>query len=251
MQHSISQVQVFCTNEYGRFKIINGNRQLNEKKIKRIILDIESGIDVLQYYPITVKEVKDRLEIIDGQHRFYISKKLKRQIHYILMEEDRSLPDIAKINSNTEKWKTADFINCYIQQGNENYKMLQEFMDKYGFNSTVSIKLLQAGNPGTESGLFNYGHDFQRGLFKVQYPEVAYQTAEKCKSFEPFLHWRDRNFIIAIFRIDAAGKVTIEDLLSRYKKNPDKLQRQPGFKEYIFQLESIYNIGKQNRVVIY
>ena len=251
MQHTESQIKIHFSSDYGRFKFLNGNRELNEVKIKRILRDIADGIDVLQYYPIQVREHNDRLEIIDGQHRFYISKKLKRPVHYILMKQDRQLSDIAKINSNTEKWKTKDFINCYIQQGNNNYQVLQDFMDKYNFTATVSIKLLQVGNPGTESGLLNIGHEFQRGQFKVKFYDMATLIAEKCKLFEHFSSWRDRNFVIAIYRIETAKKVCIEDLVIRYHKSPEKLTRQANFKEYIFQLEQLYNIGKQNRVVIY
>jgi hypothetical protein len=250
LQHTLSTVMVFQTSEYGRFKMLQGNRELNEAKIKRIIRDIESGIDVLKYYPIQVTERNGRLEIIDGQHRFFIAKKLKREVHYIIMKEERQLPDIAKINSNTEKWKTKDFINCYIQQGNNNYEQLQWFMDTYGFTVTVSIKLLSKGDPGTESGIGD-SQDFQRGLFKVEFFDKAIEVAEMCKKFNAFQHWKDRGFIIAIYRISQTGKITVDELLEKYKKHPDMLKKQAGFKDYIFQLESLYNRGRQARVVIY
>jgi hypothetical protein len=251
MQHIPSTVEVFFTAEYGLFKMINGNRQLDERKISKIIRDISDGIDVLKYYPIQVSEKNGRLEIIDGQHRFFISKKLKRPVYYIILKEERQLTDIAKINSNTEKWKVKDFINCYIQQGNPNYQMLQDFMDKYSFSSTLAIKLLQLGNPGTESGLLSIHQTFQRGEFEVTFLQDAVDIAELCKLFEPFPHWRDRGFVIAIYRISQAQKINIPDLAARVQKNPERLTRQSGFKEYIFLLEQIYNIGKQQRVIIY
>lgn len=250
LQHTLSTVMVFQSEEYGRFKMLLGNRELNETKIKRIVRDIEEGIDVLKYYPITVVEKKGRLEILDGQHRYYISKKLKRPVHYIVMKEERELPDIAKINSNTEKWKTKDFINCYIQQGNKNYELLQQFMDTYPFTVTVSTKLLANGNPGTETG-FHDGQQFQRGRFVVEHWEKAIEIAKLVKQFEEFPVWRERGFIIAIFRIHEAKKVDVKEILEKCKKYPDMLKKQAGFKEYIFNLESIYNKGRQIRVVIY
>lgn len=250
VQHTLSNIVVYHSKEYGLFKMINGNRALNENKIKRIIKDIESGIDMLAYYPIQVVENDGRLEIIDGQHRFYISKKLKRPVHYIVLKKAIELPDIAKVNSNTEKWKTVDFINCYIQQGNDHYKKLQEFMDLYGFAATTSMKLLSSGNPGTESG---YGgtHDFQRGGFQVTHWEDAVHIAEKCRCFEDFDYWTDRGFVIAIYRIIKAEKIEFDALLSQYKKHSEMLVKQSGFKEYLFNLESIVNKGKQIRITIY
>lgn len=250
LQHTLSQVMVFQSTDYAHFKMISGNRQLNESKIKRIIRDIEAGIDVLAYYPITVVEKQKRLEIIDGQHRFYIAKKLKRSVHYIVMQKTIDLHDVAKINSNVEKWKTSDFINCYIQQGNEHYKKLQEFLDTYDFSPTVSIKLLQNGHPGTESGL-GTNNDFQRGYFAVKYWDEAVKIADSCKLFSQFKYWKDRGFIIAIFRIMDAGKITLDELLQKYQKYPDMLTKQSGFKDYLFCLENIFNRGKQIRIVIY
>ncbi len=250
INHTVSPVAVFMSSDYAHFKMITGNRQLDERKIKRIMKDIESGVDVLRYYPIQVVEKNRRLEIIDGQHRFYITKKLKRPVHYIVLQNALELPDIAKVNSNTEKWKTKDFLNCYIQQGINDYSRLQEFMDSYGFSPTVSIKLLQNGNPGTESGLGG-AQDFQRGLFKVNHWAKALEVAEACKRFKQFHFWKDRGFIIAIYRIMEAKKIDLDELLQKYQKFPDMLTKQSGFKDYLFCLENIFNRGKQIRVVIY
>jgi hypothetical protein len=250
IQHKPSPIMVYMSSDYGLFKMINGNRELNELKIKRIIRDIDAGIDVLQYYPIQVSEKGKRLEIVDGQHRFYISKKLKRPVYYILLQNALELPDIAKVNSNTEKWKTRDFINCYMQQGNKNYEQLQEFIDRYGISATVSIKMLQDGNPGTEAGLANV-HDFQRGLFKVNKWNEAVALAETCKAFNSFPFWKDRGFIIAIYRIIQAKKIDVGELRKKHEKYPDMLKKQSGFKDYLFCLKNIYNRGKQLREVIY
>jgi hypothetical protein len=231
--------------------MIAGNRQLNESKIKRIIRDIESGVDVLKYYPITVVEKSKRLEIIDGQHRFYIAKKLKKPVHYIVMLQAIALPDVAKINSNVEKWKTTDFINCYVQQGNDHYKKLQDFLDTYKFSPSISIKLLQNGNPGSEEGLLGDMNAFQRGHFEVKYWDEAIKISESVKLFESFPYWKDLGFIIAIYRIMKANKIELEELLTKCKKYPEMLIKHSGFKDYLFCLENIFNRGKSIRVVIY
>lgn len=76
MTHTEATVKIYHTSQYSLFKMINGNRQLNEPKIKKIIAEIQSGNDMLKYYPVQVKENNGRLDILDGQHRFYICKKV-------------------------------------------------------------------------------------------------------------------------------------------------------------------------------
>lgn len=55
MEHKKSNVVVYQSTEYGKFKFITGNRPLNETKIKRILTDIEKGNDMLKDYPIQVR----------------------------------------------------------------------------------------------------------------------------------------------------------------------------------------------------
>lgn len=251
MDHKESSVKVFFSSSYGQFKMIAGNRDLNESKINRIMADIKDGIDVLKYYPIQVRERDGRLEIIDGQHRFFIAKKLGRAVHYIVMQEERSLFDIAKINSNTEKWKTRDFINCYVNLDNQHYKALDEFMLKYELSATLCAKLLADGEVGYGAGGAQALEDFQRGLFEVHHLEAATQLADICAKFNHFKHYRSAYFFSAVQRIMKAGKIKIEDLIKKAEAYKDDLQHQNSWKDYITNLESIYNKKLQTRVIIY
>jgi len=67
IKHTTSTVAVFQTDNYKNFSFIPGNRPLNELKIKKIIGEIESGNDVLMYYPIQVKVQGEKMMILDGQ----------------------------------------------------------------------------------------------------------------------------------------------------------------------------------------
>lgn len=250
MKHTPSEVIVYSTTDYSRFQFINGNRGLNQQKIKNIIDDIKSGNDVLKYNPIQVNETSNKLLIPDGQHRFFISRKLKRPVYYIIMDENKTMADIARVNSNVEKWKQRDFITCYITQGNKNYERLQAFLEKYNINVGTSLRLLEFGHPGVEGSSPELSKKFQNGLFEIKKYDEAVQVAEDCKLFEAFPFHTDRGFVIAIHRIKQAGKITMDELLQAYNKNPDKLLKNHSQKQYIFNLEQVVNIGKQKRIVI-
>jgi hypothetical protein len=250
MQHRESSIVVYYSTEYARFKMLNGNRQLNERKIKKIISEIANGNDMLRYKPIEVKENKDRLEILDGQHRFYISKYLKKPVYYILVDENKTMVDIAKINSNVDKWKGADFLNCYIQQGNADYERLRLFSETYEFSLSVSLKLLAHGHPGSEGTDHGSSEEFKNGSFQIKYWDEAVKIAVECKKFYSFHYHRERSFVIAIYRIMKASIVAIDKLVKAYEKKPEQLLRQPSYKEYIWNLEHILNIGNKTRIVI-
>lgn len=250
--HRESNVKVYWTTDYGIFKTISGNRQLNEAKIKRIKSDISRGLDVLKYCPIIVFENNGRLEIIDGQHRFYVAKQLKRNVWYIICD-NLSLLDIAKINSNTDKWKDADFINCYSVNGNDNYIQLQEFIDRYNFPLTTSLSLLTHGSVlsggGYAAGITK--SDFRQGKFKIKQKDKAIKMAEKILLFQDFKRYKSGSFVQAICRIENEGKVLLEDVLYKYKESPEMLTYQNNAKEYLHCLELIYNKSAKIRKVIY
>lgn len=247
MKHVEASTQIYFTTDYGKFKMINGNRQLNERKINRIIEEIQAGNDMLKYYPIQVKENKERLDILDGQHRFWICKKLKLPVFYIIVKEHKSLQEIAKVNSNVEKWKNSDFINCYVQQGNKSYSELQIFCDKFGINIGTSSRLLSTGDPVSK----NWGgiDEFKYGNFECKFKDEAYSLANDLIKFN-VAFYKDRSFIIAIHRIKAAGLVSIDDLVSAHKRYPEMLQKNISPKDYIYNLEQVYNARKQKRTVI-
>lgn len=78
MQHVESTIKVCYTKEYARFRMIQGNRQLNNAKIKRIEKDISNGLDVLRYCPILVNEnAKGQLDIIEALCRIMNAGKIK------------------------------------------------------------------------------------------------------------------------------------------------------------------------------
>ena len=249
LTHHPSAVAVFQTTEYNNFSFVNGNRPLNQTKIKKIKKEIESGNDMLQYYPVQVRVENDKLLILDGQHRFFICTELKRPVYYILVHEAKSMHDIARVNSNTEKWKAFNFINCYQLNGNENYKVIRQFIDEFGFS--LGLNLLKNGNPGSVTGgQADLMNEFENGEFIVKEYDAAVEFGNKCKQFSAFKNWRSRDFLIAISRILIARKIPFEEVVAAYKKTPDELKGQVHFKNYIINLEAIINSGKKNRIII-
>ena len=251
-QHNIStRVSVLETSNYKMFKKITGNREINTAKVKRIIKEINAGNDMLEYYPILVQEAGDLLNVLDGQHRLEISKILKRPVYYILVKEQKEMAEIAKVNSNVEKWKAGNYINCYVKAGNDNYLKLHDFITTYGFSVGVCLSLLDCGTPGKINGEAKHlQRNFEHGIFEVKEYEAAVAFADMCSQFNFFANWRSRDFVIAIYRIHTAALYNFSDIVAAVSKNANILTQQATHKEYIFKIEQIVNMGKKIRVII-
>lgn len=253
MDHVPSATVVFQSTDYSQFRMIKGNRDLDMNKIKRILGEIERGVNLLPYCPILVTEKNGKLDIDDGQHRFAVSKKIKSPVYYIVAE-DLSLYDIARMNSNQEKWKAKDFVNCYTELGNLHYKKLDEFMKLYPqVPVTTAVSLLERGrvhyNVGNRPGN-GYTNNFQTGKFEVKHEEEAKRFLQKVAEFNvPFKF--NRQFMQAIEKVITADKYPVADLIERVNEEPEALQMHHDYKNYLVNLETIANKRMRNRVIIH
>jgi hypothetical protein len=253
MEHTTSKIKVYQTNNYKLFKKLEGNRILNNKKIERIIKEIQAGNDVLDEVPVLVKQSGHILVVLDGQHRLEVAQKLNRPVHYIVHQHNMNIHNVAKVNSNTEKWKSSDFVNCYATAGNDNYKKIEKFRTTYNVAIGSCLILLTYGTYKSDSGFDrdNLTAAFQTGAFEVKKHKEATIIMEICKSFSAFAGWNTRPFIVAICRILDAKKAELDVLVKKFTQDTSKLRTHPSWKEYLVNLEEIYNIGNSKRRVIY
>jgi len=251
MKHSVSGIKVYQSKDYKLFRSIDGNRSLNKKKIERIIREINSGNDILAECPILVRENGKGLEVVDGQHRVEISRALGRPVHYIIKQEKMSLYQIAKVNSNVEKWTPEDFINCYAKAGNENYLKLGKFHKKYRFAVGMCLSLLTFGIAKHDVKVAQLYVEFEHGRFEIKTWKEAVQFAEICQNFSSYKNWRCRGFVMAMSKIIAAEKCDIDVLLSKFSSDPSQLTYHSDWKGFIANLEQIYNKGNQKRRYIF
>lgn len=245
MEHTKSKVIVYSSTDYKRFRFRDGNRETetvkSKNKRKRIIAEITSGNDILDEVPILVTEVNSHLNIEDGQNRYLIAKDMGRPVHYIIKKEKLSLYNLAKVNSNVEKWTAEDFIKSYSSAGNPHYKQLGKFYKDYGIAVGTCVALLTHGIGKSEGGNDILRAQFEQGAFEVKKKNEAVQLAEICKSFSAFSGWNGRSFVVAISRIVVADLCDFAVLLKKFNKDPSKLTMQPNWKGYVNILGLIYN----------
>ena len=126
--------KIYETNNLGIFKRLAGNRSISDPWVKDIAKSMEQrgwiGAPIL---------VNNLMETLDGQHRLESAKDTDTPVRYIVIDGD--IQDVQIIN-NTRLWKMPEYINSYIERGNENYIRLYEVMKE--FSATYSLALRAA-----------------------------------------------------------------------------------------------------------
>lgn len=150
----IPKLQV--TTDYGKFKKIDSNREINKSHLNKLILGIQSK-NLLYLFPIVINK---HMEIVDGQHRLKSAEILKLPI-YFLVDNNITKADIAMVNSNRKAWAVADYVNFYADEGNTVFKHFKELKDKYPKLTFMSgARLLDAHVVSYVSG----GSQFSRNI---------------------------------------------------------------------------------------
>jgi hypothetical protein len=240
--------EIKTNNNYNQFEMIVGNRNLNVKKIERIIEDIKNGVNLLPYCPIIVYEDQGKLKVIDGQHRFEVCKKIESPVYYVQTKK-MDLKKIALLNSRQDKWTEFDFLRCYIKIGIEDYKTLEKVMRKYQISISTAYSLLMVNKVSARGEI---GQLFRDGEFKINYYQSTSDLLDLTQSiFDRYKFHSDRHLISAIQLLEKKGLCDFNHLRSKVKEAPMLMDKQGTVKDYIYNIERVYNHKKKERQIIF
>lgn len=144
--------QIEKTWDYEKFKLILGNRRVDESKVKEKIKILSESYH-LDVFPIVVNE---NFEIIDGQHRFFACKKMNAPVHYIV-KKGLGIDNVQKINTHMYNWSYETFMESYASRGNINYVNLMLFLKKHDVKIYEIYHLLGKGNTTSRYTLVKTG----------------------------------------------------------------------------------------------
>lgn len=119
--------QVYETDDYFIFKFHKRNRTILTRP--DMLKQAKEGI----VSPIIVN---GEMIVIDGQNRLHHSMKVGAPVKYII-DENLSVDDIARMNTNQEKWNLKNWVESYANSGNEEYERLVDIANRYYSGLTV------------------------------------------------------------------------------------------------------------------
>lgn len=228
--------QVHRTKDYSIFKLLNGNRELNQLHLNRLTESIKER-------PLPqIITVNENYEVIDGQHRLHIFKSLGLPIEYVI-REGWGLDEVHILNANSKNWSADEYLDGYCKLGKEDYIIYKDFKEKYNFNHTDCMRLLSGEDSGKTYKKFEYG------LFLVKDLRDAEHFAELLYTIEPyFKDFKSSTFIRSILRLLKRDNFSFTEFLQKLKIQPTALQTCAKVEQYISLIEEIYNYKRSNKV---
>lgn len=225
-----------ATTDYDQFSLIEGNRPLN----KGLILSLEESIlnegNYLETQPIIVNE---KMEIIDGQHRWAVAKNLQKELFYIV-SKGATLREAKIWNSRKRQWLSVDYLRAYLQQGDRAAQTLAEFMQEYKLSIAISAKLLMKTPNGSRAMKY-----FREGKFEIRDLAWAQNVAGivlTVRQHSPDYAFSHAQCIGAIAKLydQSLDKQEFEKKLTQYQTT---VTRRRSVKEYLQQFQLILDMG--------
>ena len=251
-KYSISKtIIVNETNDYTLFHKLKGNRPVDKSKVNRIKQSMMAH-DVP--CPIITFKYKDKLFVLDGQHRLEACKDLGKTVEFIIAKSG-DLQTCIDMNNAEHPWNIKEYLEAYIDMGSTEHKWLYDMKNNYNATFSMLAHLISshgticAGNvPG------GYGTDtFKNVNFSVPNTDkVAVENALKyLLKYQPYLKGFGRRevYYSAILTCKNAGGTFDEKKLFDIFKN-NRIPKTDNKEFVLCQIMDKYNNGKGSIMVI-
>lgn len=231
---------IISTKDYSGFSFLPCNRAVSKAHVRRLKISIQDqNLDI----PIIVNE---KMQIIDGQHRFEALKKLGFPINYII-RKGLGIKEVKILNSQQKNWKLSDYVLSYVEEGFSDYCILKKFKDQYGLTWVTSARLL--------SGDLMYLYDsIRNGAFKVKNEDEAKLNAGILKRILTHIimgrsGFAFESFITAMLDCMRIDGFNVEQFITRLKRYPKRgsINAFTRIPDFIAEIENIYNWHSQEK----
>lgn len=216
------KTKIHITRDYNAFTIRKTNRSVVDSYVNQLMESIQKN-DLTENFPIVVN---DKMEIVDGQHRYFACMALGLPIKYTIIQGEftsKEVDDITiDINTNMRIWKFKEFIHMYSQRGYPAYKRLQEFIDKYKIPASNALIIVANNRPEAKAvrdGKFKVGEipaeEIMLSLLDIKtiFPDAMHSRFVEAfvKIYKTKLYDHKRDFKkLVLYRMDMMKCATIE-----------------------------------------
>lgn len=231
------------------FGKVLGNRPRNEAHVLRLMKSFQQ-----EYIPVPIL-VNNNLEIIDGQHRVEAARRLGLPVSYICLN-GYGLAQVQRLNETNRTWVKNDFLDSYCDLKLKPYQQLKEFMKVYPEFSVGTAETIMKNSHyekiyllDDEGNKIGRRHTFKDGTFEVPDLGLAYENASKIEEYKPFFEgYYQSSFVRAMIALLKNPKFNNDIMISKLKMQPAALKFQTSIKQYIANVEEVYNYKSRAKV---
>lgn len=235
------------TNNYDLFKFREDNREsINQAHVKRLADSIKAR-NLLHMRPIIVNA---GMEVIDGQHRLLAARQLDVEIHYKI-EKSLGIMDMLAMNCNMA-WGIQDYVNFFVQHGNQEYIKLKEFAKKNNlpirtaYNLTTSRTKAKAS--AFKKGEYIFNNDVYAGEIDFIWQVIEY--IKRMQGWKMGAFTTTTKFWNAIIKLVHSAGFDQQKFMDNLGKLIDKVSIKATSDGYCKMLQEINNWRNSNRVNI-
>lgn len=240
MEDGTQQIQV--TRDYDQFTLMTANREQLPGHVRTLKKSFEEFGNFTKAQPILVNE---RMEIIDGQHRFLACKELGQPVYFSVVP-GLGVTEARQMNIVHRNWNHDDYAHSYAASGDTNYQKLQELREDFGFSYTTILAYAE--------GMSRKGalKRFRNGEFVLEDEPGTRQRLSYLADtglIVPFVS--DKNFTLAMLKVMQAPGYDHKRMLKKLKLHQNMLERRATVQDYLRLLENIYNHGMSPANIVY
>lgn len=233
------------TNDYDKFSFLSNNRDASRAHIEALKRAFQDYGNLTESQPVLVNE---RLQIIDGQHRFIAAQELGSPIFYTTVP-GLGIQEARQMNILHKNWTTDDYAESYAKGGNMQYIKYLELKEEFGFSHSV---LISYAKEGRVKGVFA---DFRNGTFVIDDLEATRQRLSMLADVTAIIGatLADKIFAMAFRRAMQSPHYDHVRMLKKLAELQTEFKSFSKQTDALRQLEDIYNYRytESNRVRLY
>ncbi len=221
------------TRDYSQFIVSDTNRSVDSRHIRKL-MDSMGEYGWIPAFPMLVHRTGCGMEIIDGQHRFFVAKALGLPVWYVECENGY---DVARINRPQCPWKLMDYAENFAKRGVESYAEALEFAEKNGMTIGDAAALL-----GGTTSYSNIREAWMSGEYQITDRNHAERVAYLYTSLRGISREAvDRAMRLALIAVARVPGIDYRRLVRNAKALPDRLVKYATRDAALDMLEEVYN----------
>lgn len=231
------------TTNYAMFTVSKENRDVDPKHLRKLKPSMVA-YGWIEAFPMLVKKTKLGLEIVDGQHRFFIAQELGIEVWYKVDAEDY---DVARINAGQVPWNTRNYAESYAKRGHPEYAEVLAFAGANRMSTSQAAALL-AG----QSNFSNVRDEWRTGKYKITDRDHAEKVAYLYTKIREIMHASvDKSLSLALIAIARVPEIDLQRLLHNAAQIPERFVKFGTRDGALAMLEFVYNYRTRgNRVAL-